>query len=315
MNIREDIANQTGWMVLYPSLNITGTDTLRWSSSNPNSQNISKKEDFNIRFCFGPAPGREWWSCDASNIELRIPAYESGEPEMVALFDNEDSPPYYGSYHMMIFDTLHPEKFAKHGMASKKVYAATWYQWTKNGDFAVQYGAQESSGTADLAYHVPGAQSRIQSRFTQIKALGDRMLETAERCGYVETMPDKNVCPEFGYPLLCTRSAWGSIMPTVPLSYHVQGTAMWWMTKAMIRCQDFLDDLNRKAKKPDQYRIALQVHDELVFDFPRGDGPQTNKPIIDEIRRLMRLGGDDIGLPTPVGCEYHSEHWAKGESV
>ena len=56
-----DLSN---WRKLHTSLNMCGTDTLRWSSNNPNSQNISKKEGFNLRYAFGPAPGREWWSLD-----------------------------------------------------------------------------------------------------------------------------------------------------------------------------------------------------------------------------------------------------------
>ena len=326
-----DPVTGAGWYRLHPSLNPNGTDTLRWSSSNPNSQNISKQTDVNLRRAFGPMPGREWWSCDASNIELRIPAYEANEPEMVQLFDHEDEPPYYGSYHMLIFDTLHPEKFAKYGMESKKVYASTWYQWTKNGDFAVQYGAVESSGTADRAYHIPGAQRRIKSRFKEITKLSDRMIEFADRYGYVETIPDKSVCPERGYPLLCTRSQWGKVLPTVPLSYHVQGTAMWWMMKAMIRCDEFLSQINQSDTllrsyigdavdrlESREYRIVLQVHDELVFEMPKGIGDEpwkTNLPIVNELRALMRNGGDDIGVPTPVGCEYHADNWAEGKSV
>jgi DNA polymerase I-like protein with 3'-5' exonuclease and polymerase domains len=215
------------WMYLFPSLNATGTDTLRFSSSNPNEQNISKQEGFNLRYAFGPAPGREWWSLDAENIELRIPAYEAGEEDMIRLFEMPLEPPYFGSYHMLIFDLLHPEKFAEHGKKSKNVYASTWYQWTKNGNFAVQYGAIEASGTADLAYHVEGAQARIQGRFRKVAKLNQYWIDRANRTGYVETMPDKSVDPSKGYPLLCTRSHRGEILPTVPLNYHVQGTAMW----------------------------------------------------------------------------------------
>ena len=76
------------WYNLHPSLNPTGTDTLRWSSQGPNEQQISKKEGFNLRYAFGPAPGREWWSLDYQNIELRIPAYESNERVMIDLFED-----------------------------------------------------------------------------------------------------------------------------------------------------------------------------------------------------------------------------------
>ncbi|MHC4278447.1 MAG: DNA polymerase, partial [Planctomycetota bacterium] len=81
------VANSSNWFTLYPSLNPTGTDTLRWSSQSPNAQQISKQDDVNLRYCFGPAPGREWWSLDAKNLELRIPAYEAGEQEMIELFE------------------------------------------------------------------------------------------------------------------------------------------------------------------------------------------------------------------------------------
>jgi DNA polymerase I-like protein with 3'-5' exonuclease and polymerase domains len=37
------VKGEDDWYVLHPVLKPTGTDTLRWSSSNPNSQNISKK--------------------------------------------------------------------------------------------------------------------------------------------------------------------------------------------------------------------------------------------------------------------------------
>lgn len=304
------------WYRLHPSMNPTGTDTLRWSVSNPNEQNISKQEGFNLRYCFGPAPGREWWSLDAKNIELRLPAFEAGETEMIDLFRNEDKPPYYGSYHMLIFDTLHPDKFAKHGMDSKKVFESTWYQWTKNGNFAVQYGAVESSGTADRAYHVPGAQRRIQSRFTKVTELNKRLMKFAAEHGYVETIPDKTVDPDRGYPVECTRSRWGTILPTVPLNYHTQSSAMWWMQKAMVRCQSYLDQINENATH--KAYLILQVHDELVFDFPRGQGPKpwkTNLAKVKTIRRLMEKGGDDYGIPTPVSLTYHAKTWSEGVSI
>ena len=307
------------WYTLFPSLNSTGTDTLRFSSQNPNEQNISKKEGFNLRYCFGPLPGREWWSLDAKNIELRIPAYEAGETEQIELFEKPDDAPYFGSNHLLVFDTLHSKRLNLNTddpeflLKAKKKYASTWYQWTKNGNFAVQYGAIEKSGTADRAYHVEGAQRRIQGRFKKIHGAGglnDQMIAQAEKFGCVETMPDKTVDPKRGYPLLCTRTHYGKILPTVPLNYHVQGTAMWWMSKAMVRSQEYLNMLNAMQNSCG-YFMAMQVHDEIVFDFPYKP-KQGNLPKIEKIGRLMARGGDDIGLPTPVSVEYHKDNWSEG---
>ncbi len=291
---------------LHSSINATGTAHLRMSSQNPNQQNVSKQPGSNLRYAFGPLPGREWWCLDYSNLELRLPAYEAGEEEMIYLFEHPNSPPYYGSVHLLMFDTLHPEKFKQYGKKVKDVFEATWYQWTKNGDFAVQYGAMEESGTADAAYHVEGAQKIIQSRFTKIAKLNLAQIAFAEKHGYVYTMPDRELG---GYPIQVRRGRRGRILPTQPLNYHVSGTAMWCTRRATVRCGDYLDTLG-----PD-YFLTLQVHDELVFDFPKGKTPQENLPKVLKLQSLMVESGNDVGVPLATSIKYCPDNWATGESV
>lgn len=357
-----DPLSGAGWYVLHPSLNPTGTDTLRWSSSNPNEQNISKKGidalcpkcrgdgctychdegtvSYNMRYALGPAPGREWWSCDGKNLELRLPFYKCGELELIELFERPNDPPYYGSNHLMNFHTIYEDLWngelgkvcnecckgkvvdiTRIGPHCKKKFADTWYQWCKNGGFAIQYGAVDKiggTGTADRAFHMPGAHSKLKARFRRLEAFNQQVIAYANRHGYVETFPDKTVDPARGYPLLCTRTERGKILETVPLAYQIQGSAMWWMHKAMVRTYEYMRDLNAQRPINDGYYIALQVHDELVFDFPRGRGPEpwkTNLPKIRQIKRLMEQGGDDYGIPTPVSLEYHAENWKDGLSL
>jgi len=374
LGIFDDTGRQL-WYCLHPNLNPTGTDTLRWSSNNPNEQNISKQEIEcptcrgegckeckgsglqlrSLRYCFGPAPDREWWSCDARNIELRIPAYAAEEVEMIGLFERPDEPPYYGSNHLLNFHTVYPDiwdKSLKEGVWEwegkhkgkkidlslvgpyvKKKYADTWYQWCKNGGFAVLYGAvdrAEGGGTADRAFHRNGSHARLRERFNRLEQLNQKCIRFANKHGYIETMPDKTVDPARGYPLMCSRSDRGDVKPTIPLNYFSQGTAMWWMMKAMIRCQNLLDSW--RASSGFDGRIVMQVHDELVFDFPksrihpredldpsRPDGVKlmrrSNLWRIRKIQSVMSLGGDDLGLPTPVSCEYHTHNWGEGESI
>lgn len=332
------------WYKLYPSLNPTGTDTLRFSSANPNEQNISKKKGFNLRLCFGPAPGREWWSMDAKNIELRLPAYDAGEQELIDLFERSDEPPYYGSNHLLNFHTVYPDiweaELAEVGLERvgphiKEKYESTWYKWCKNGGFAVQYGAVErgdGEGTADRAFRRRGSHAKLKERFARLEQLNRRCIAMAERLGWVETIPDRTVDPKRGYPLLCSRSEWGKIIPTVPLNYRTQGSAMWWMGKAMVRCQAKLDEWRRRTRFDG--RIVMQVHDELVFDFPRSRvDPLSKKPEVSRLKtptlamndgtnlwrvrvlqRLMEQGGDDYGIPTPVSVNYHPESWAVGHT-
>lgn len=345
---------------LHPQLNPTGTNTLRWSCRNPNEQNISKKEGFNLRFMFGPAPGREWYSLDAKNIELRLPAYESGEEAFIALFERPDDAPYFGSNHALVSHILFPREFEAclscrsckseilnpgekprkgvrycecpardpmvDGRIFKKRYADTLYDRVKRGNFAVQYGAVDrpgGTGTADVAYGIPGAQSIIKARFAKQEALNQKWIRFAEKHGYVETMPDRTVDPERGYPIMCTRTEYGRILPTVPFNYRIQSTAMWWMHKAMSRCQAQLDRWRRETGF-DAF-MTMQVHDELVFDFPKSRVHpredvgklfrRSNLWRIKILQGLMESGGDDFGIPTPTSCEYHEDNWNEGVAL
>lgn len=329
-------AEEAGWCVLHPWVNPTGSDTLRFSFSNPNSANIKKGEvqdGASLRYCFGPMPGREWWSVDAKNIELRIPAYESGEAELIALFERESEPPYYGSQHLLNFSVVYADIWERElrevgldkvGPHCKKKYTTTWYQYVKNGDFKLQYGGAD----ADSAFRRKGATALLKSRFDKLEALNQKYIRQANQMGYVETIPDRRVDPTKGYPLAIGRGGYGGVKPTLPLNYHTQSTAMWWTQMAMINCEAQLAEWRRKGF--DGW-IALQVHDELVFDLPAGGDPRndlcptrkdgmklfrtTNLWRVRRLQEIMAQGGERIGVPTPTGCEYHSKTWGEGVTV
>jgi DNA polymerase I-like protein with 3'-5' exonuclease and polymerase domains len=258
-----------------------------------------------LRYAFGPAPGREWWALDYENIELRIPGYESGEEKMIELFEKPDEPPYFGSYHLLNASIVHPDQFwpiADKKGAFKEKYKATYYQWTKNGGFAKQYGAQRPK--VDITFHREGAYDLLATSMPKMEALNRRMIEYANEYGYVETIPDKTINPNRGYPIMSTRSPYGSISPTIPLNHHVQSTAMWCTMKAMIRCQAYL-------KTMQGCRIVLQVHDELVFDLPKRG--KKNLPIVNKLKSLMEQSGTDIGIPLRVAVSYHPNNWSHEE--
>src|SRR5206468_6879796 len=102
-----------------------------------------------------------------------------------------------------------------------------------------------------------------------------------------------------------------------------QSTAMEWMQMAMIRCDAQLGEW--RAEDGFDGHMVMQVHDELVFDFPqsrrevRAGGKAKvaygNLKRIRRIQQLMEQGGEDIGVPTPVSCEYHALSWAEGVSL
>lgn len=325
-----------GFIVLSPNLNQTGTAHLRMSSNNPNGQNVGKQTrtckpcggtgevgseqcrecrgegevSFNLRRAFRPAPGREFWAIDYENIELMIPAYEAGEELMVKLFDSPGEPPFYGSQHLLNASIVYPELFwpvAEQRGEFKRRYASTYYQWIKNFDFALAYQCGEATG--DRSARRKGAWRAVKSTFKQLDKLSSSYIAFARKHGYVETLPDKTVDLTRGYPIMCQRGSWGDVSPTIPFNYHVSGSACWAMRKAMVRCHDYLDELN--AADPRGHRMSLQIHDEILFDFPAGG--RRNLPKARRLRELMEESGKDIGIPLRAAVSWHPHDWAKSE--
>lgn len=285
-----------------------------------NSQNTGKEKEGNegrsLRALFGPGPGREWWSLDAKNIELRVPAYESGERLLIDLFERMKEPPFYGSEHLLNFSVIYPDiwddavkrvSIEKAGPWCKTTYKATWYQWVKNLDFALQYNCGKA--TAERAAHRFGVYSLLKKSFPKKEALNQKCIQESNTRGYVETIPRKSIDPLKGYPIACYR-----VSPTIPLAYHVSSTAMDWTATNMWKTQARLDEW----RDDDGFdgHIAIQQHDELVFDFPRaGDpmksGKNSNRDRIEELKSVMEETGDDfvIRIPTPVGVGYSVDDW------
>jgi DNA polymerase I-like protein with 3'-5' exonuclease and polymerase domains len=190
------------------------------------------------------------------------------------------------------------------GRYCKSKYKASYYQWDKNGGFCKQYGGQRAK--TDATFHRDGAFDLLDSRFSRLAKLNAATVAFAEKHGYVETLPDKTVDPRRGYPLLCTRTEWGKVLPTVPLNYKVQGTAMWCTRKAMVRCEEQLAAWRKEGF--DAY-IVMQVHDEIDFDFPVGGA--ANLWRAKRLQQLMAQSGEDVGIPLRVGVSYHPRNWAE----
>jgi len=324
---------QPEFAAIYPSFNPTGSDTLRFSSSNPNAQNIGKgnkrKDDPvpSLRSVFGPAPGREWYSIDYSNIELRIFAYQSGDQSLIDAYEQGFA--VHCIFAKLLFEKEYKEcereveaklskdlkscdsKAAAAGMVRKLTeklfkdkYETNLYQWTKNGNFGLIYGAGRAK--ADATYHRPGAYDLIRERMPMIDEFMDSKNREAKRYGYITTLG--------GYRLWVPASE-----PHVAVNYFVQGSAGWCMVLAINRVHSYLSQLNDELRQSGElvdrdrgYQMIMTIHDELDFDFPKHE---RNHRVISDIACLMEQSGRDIGVPTPVEVECHPDNWSVGEKV
>ena len=238
---------------LHTSLNQTVAATGRLSSSNPNLQNIPIRTEIGreIRRAFIASPGNVLVSADYSQIELRLFAHVSKDPELVAAFSSgEDIHKYTAS---RIYSVPVDEVTSDMRRASKTV------------NYAVIYGISEFALGRLLGISMKAAKELKNSyfeRFPGVRRYLDETVAFAKEHGYVQTLfGRRRYIPDINSRVFQFRQAAERAAANMP----IQGSSADIMKVAMIRAYDML----RKEKF--HAKMLLQVHDELLFEAPEDE--------------------------------------------
>lgn len=269
---------------LYPTIHGAGTGTSRWSMSNPNGQNVGKKEYGEegdsyipaLRSVFGPEAGHIWFSIDYAQLEPRIFATLAKDKAMLEAFDNGYD---FHQYTAEMIAPLFP------GMAEWELRRTA-----KAVNFKTLYGGINS---------IP---HEIAKKFPSARRFMDETIEIVKSQGCVETAD--------GYPLYCPSNE-----PYKGTDYRVQGTAgriiklaMRWLCYGRNDLKPIIDWKTIK--------IVVQIHDELVFDIDsRGKTRKDVSRIIYKIMEIMEQAGQSMNIVTPVESKVHLQNWQEGISI
>jgi len=237
---------------VHTTFNQTGAATGRLSSSDPNLQNIPvrTKRGGEIRRAFIAPPGRLLLTADYSQVELRLLAHLSGDPEFVAAFQRG------GDIHRQTASVIFgvPEARVTGEMRAR----------AKTINFATIYGQGALALSRQLAITLEEAKAFIKhyfERFAGVRAWLDRTVEEARQRGFVETLfGRRRYIPELRDRNFSIRAFGERTATNSPL----QGSAADLIKIAMIRIQAALRGEGLDAK------MVLQVHDELVFEVSDG---------------------------------------------
>lgn len=273
--------------ILHPSFNQTGTNTTRFSSSDPNAQNVSTKSDMPLRIVFGPREGCYWFDNDYDNLEMRLFAYACGEEELIKAFELGES------VHLVIAEELNGPRAKWKELNNDDWKKSPEYKRTKNGNFALIYGA--GINRADATYGVTGAFERIRKRFKKLASFMQTTIDKAKANGYVETM--------FGYRLSVPQDR-----AYAALNYFIQGTAGCVMKYAMLAFAEDAD-ISRLSG-----RMLMTVHDELISEFPENED-QQKLIAANAVKRAMESPGVRIGIPLTVSPSVIYRDWTKPKEI
>lgn len=256
---------------VHTSFNQCLTATGRLSSTEPNLQNIPvrREEGREIRKMFVPAPGNRLISADYSQIELRLLAHFSEEPNLINAYKNG-----------IDIHTLTAAKMF--GLNVEDVDKAL-----RSSAKAINFGIIYGISTFGLARNtgVTNAQAKrfIEQYFEtypKVKAYMTGNVQKAKEQGYLRTLCGRiRYFPELKSPKYLIRAFGERAAMNMPL----QGTASDIIKIAMNNVYRELKNNGLKAK------LILQVHDELIVEAPEAECDKVKDILKREMENAVSL--------------------------
>jgi DNA polymerase I len=266
---------------VHTSFNQTATTTGRLSSSDPNLQNIPVRTELGrqVRRAFIAPEGHLLLGCDYSQVELRLLAHVSQDPEMLAAFRRDE-------------DVHSTTAAAIYGVALEDV-TGEQRSLAKSINFGLMYGMSSFGLAARTNLDIPQADAFIQTyfrRFQRVKAYLDETIHQAKEKGYVETiMGRRRYFPELtmpgGNPQI-RRAA-----ERAAVNMPIQGSAADIIKLASIALHRRLKERGLRAA------LVLQVHDELVLEVPEEELDETRDLVVET---MSNAGTSHIALSIPL---------------
>ena len=256
---------------IHTSFNQTVTATGRLSSSNPNLQNIPIRdsEGREIRRAFIPDDRCLFFSADYSQIELRIMADLSEDPNMIEAFTSGKD--------------IHAATAAKIYKIPIEEVTPDMRRKAKTANFGIIYGISVFGLSDRLNIPRSEAKELINGYFEtypHIKEYMDKSIQIAREKGYVETISGrKRMLPDINSKNSIVRG----YAERNAINAPIQGSAADIIKIAMVRIFDRFEKNGLKA------RMILQVHDELNFSVPENEIEIVEHIVKEEMENAYQL--------------------------
>ena len=256
---------------VHTSFNQTVTATGRLSSSNPNLQNIPirNSDGKEIRKAFIPEEGSLFFSADYSQIELRIMAHLSQDPNMLDGFLHGDD--------------IHASTAAKIYKEDIKSVTSDQRRKAKTANFGIIYGISVFGLAERMQVDRKEAKDLIDGYFEtypEVKTYMDKSIDIAKDKGYVETISNrKRYLPDINSKNAIVRG----FSERNAINAPIQGSAADIIKIAMINIHKRFINQSVRSK------MILQVHDELNFSVLPEEKEKVQQIVIEEMQAAYSL--------------------------
>jgi DNA polymerase-1 len=275
-----NIINESDDESVHTDFKQTGTTSGRFSSVNPNMQNIpvSGKWASKVRECFVAREGFQFVAIDYSQMELRIMAHLSGDKTLIQDFIDDKDIHTATAFRILGKDIKEIDK--KERSLGKTI------------NFGMIFGQTGYGLSRLLDIEVEQSSKYINDYFQIYSGVEEYMKKTekeAREKGYVQTMfgTTRNVA---GMRSKNRRISSGASREAINMP--IQGTEADIMKYAMIKLQDLID------KKYDRKVFMLiQIHDEILFEVEKSVVEKFKNDAKDIMTNAIKL---DVPLKTHI---------------
>ncbi|HEY6917161.1 MAG TPA: DNA polymerase, partial [Allosphingosinicella sp.] len=273
----EQINPDTGRV--HTSYSLSGAQTGRLSSTDPNLQNIPIRTEVGrrIRDMFIAEEGNVILAADYSQIELRLAAHMADVPELKRAFAQG------ADIHSITAQELFGEVNRDTRANAKTI------------NFAILYGISRWGLAGRLGITAEEAQAMIDRYFERFPGISNYIADTLHKVrdlGYTTTLfGRKTHFPSIKSKTQHERQG----AERAAINAPIQGTSADIIKRAMARMCPALE-----AEGLGGVRMLMQVHDELVFEVPEADAERAGAVI----RRVMERAAEPaVTLSVPLGVE------------
>lgn len=281
---------------LHPELIQTGTTTGRFSSQNPNIQNIPIRSELGrkIRHAFIAPPGYSILAADYSQIELRAAAILSGDPVLIETFREHKD--VHASVAAQVFHVPEHEVTGNMRRQAKVI------------NFGILYGMGVTALQKNLGTTRKEAQEFYDEYFKRLPKLAEYLDETilqAKKLGYTQTLfGRRRHFPALRSPLPYIKAMAERAASNAP----IQGMPADMIKLAMIQITEKL----KQANLSDRVHMTMQIHDELVFEVADEVLPQAQAIIKETMEHVLETVPFDIRNKVPIEVSVSSgKNWGE----
>jgi len=296
------IQDRTRYNIVYPSFLQHGTTSGRYSSKNPNFQNLPR-DDKRVKSCIISRPGKVLVGADYEQLEPRIFASISEDSRLQNCFKTGDD----------VYSLVGMETFEKYGLSLKKndenSFAKKWPKLRQIAKeevmLASTYGTTPFNMARNTGLPVERCREIIESYFNKFPSVFKMMLESHE-----QVKSQGKVFSLFGRPRrmpegLKIRKIYGdtehSELPyavrntlNLAMNHRIQSTAASIMNRAAIMCWNMIRELETSDNLWSEVKIVMQVHDELILEGPAQLAENMASILRISMQEASKLPGVDL---------------------